>query len=186
MYAYGGFFFLQSHVDWCDRSTRGSLAGPHHRVHREWQWPLSGLHSIVMVKSAQLGAGGGARTPPFTLTTITSTIVVYAPAERADTIPLFLLYPYMYSVVPTDTLLIAWISFSLFQGGRARTDFSLAWLEAAWYFSEGGHGPSRSSSVQKMLHGMCITVTHLRFNFLCLLLLYSIYLNGLFPAPVHS
>jgi hypothetical protein len=46
----------------------------------------------------------------------------------------------------------------LSQGGRARTDFSLAWLEAAWYFSEGGHGPTRRRSVQKMLHGMCITV----------------------------
>ncbi len=136
------------------------------------------------------------------------------------------------------------------QGGRARTDFSLAWLEAAWYFSEGGHGPTRSRSVQKMLHvyycttpvlnsrvllmytdtvkvlqgyhvqnspsgsfllwggalgsegvvydivwrrcprrtpwmmlrtPVCsypIIVTHLSFNFLCLLLLYSIYLNG--------
>jgi hypothetical protein len=36
--------------------------------------------------------------PPFTLSTITSNVVVYAPAERADTLPLFLLYPYMYSV----------------------------------------------------------------------------------------
>ncbi len=27
------------------------------------------------------------------------TVVVYAPAERALTLPLFLLYPYMYSVV---------------------------------------------------------------------------------------
>jgi hypothetical protein len=26
------------------------------------------------------------------------------------------------------------------QGGRAQHDFSLAWLEAAWYFNEGGHG----------------------------------------------
>ncbi len=24
--------------------------------------------------------------------------------------------------------------------GRAQHDFSLAWLDAAWYFSEGGHG----------------------------------------------
>jgi hypothetical protein len=28
------------------------------------------------------------------------------------------------------------------QGGRARTDFSLAWLEAAWYSSGSGHGPT--------------------------------------------
>ncbi len=41
----------------------------------------------------------GARKPPFTLSTIIYKVVVYAPAERADTLPRFLLYPYMYSVV---------------------------------------------------------------------------------------
>jgi hypothetical protein len=56
-----------------------------HRVHIEWHLPFSGLHSIVMVKLAQAGEDRGA-------------VVVYAPAERADTLPLFLLYPYMYSV----------------------------------------------------------------------------------------
>jgi hypothetical protein len=30
-------------------------------------------------------------------------VVVYAPAERADTLPLFLLHPYMYSVIKTTT-----------------------------------------------------------------------------------
>ena len=33
----------------------------------EWQWPLSGVHSIMMVKSAHPGEGGGARPPPFSL-----------------------------------------------------------------------------------------------------------------------
>jgi hypothetical protein len=66
---------------------------------REWQWPLSGVHSIMIVKSAQpVVRVGGAPLPPFTLSTITSKVVVYAPAERADALPLFLLYPYMYSV----------------------------------------------------------------------------------------
>jgi hypothetical protein len=32
--------------------------GKGHRVHTEWQWPLSGAHSI-MEKLAQPGAGGG-------------------------------------------------------------------------------------------------------------------------------
>jgi hypothetical protein len=41
----------------------------------------------------------GARFPPLTLFTITSNVVAYALAERAGTLPLFLLYPYMYSVV---------------------------------------------------------------------------------------
>ena len=29
-----------------------------YRVHTEWQWPLSGEHSIMMVTSAQQGEGG--------------------------------------------------------------------------------------------------------------------------------
>ncbi len=63
--------------------------------HTEWQWPLSGVpvHSIMMVKSAQPGEGWD-----FTLSTITSKVVVYGPAERSDTLPLFILYSYMYSV----------------------------------------------------------------------------------------
>jgi hypothetical protein len=43
-------------------------------------------------KSAQLVRGGGARPPPLTIYTITYKVVVYAPAERADTLLLFLLY----------------------------------------------------------------------------------------------
>jgi hypothetical protein len=45
-----------------------------HRVHIDWQRPLSalsGVHSIMMEKLAQAGEGGGARPPPFTLFTIT-------------------------------------------------------------------------------------------------------------------
>jgi hypothetical protein len=41
----------------------------------------------MMEKSAQPGEGGGARTPPSTLT-ITYKVAVYASAERADTLPL--------------------------------------------------------------------------------------------------
>jgi hypothetical protein len=40
----------------------------------------------------------GAHPPPFTVFTITYKVVVYVPAERANTLPLFLLYNYMYSV----------------------------------------------------------------------------------------
>ncbi len=42
-----------------------------------------------------LGVVGGT---PLTLSTMTSKIVAYAPAVREDTLPLFLLNPYMYSV----------------------------------------------------------------------------------------
>ncbi len=58
-----------------------------HRVHTEWQWPLSGVHSIMMEKIVQVGEGGGARSPPFSISTVTYKVVVYAPAERADTFP---------------------------------------------------------------------------------------------------
>ncbi len=46
---------------------------------------------------------GVARPPSFTICTIPSKVVEYTPAERSDTLLLFLLYPYMYSVVPPPT-----------------------------------------------------------------------------------
>jgi hypothetical protein len=46
---------------------------------------------------------GGARPPPFTLFH-SNKVAVSAPAERADTLTQFLLYPYMYSVVSTAAL----------------------------------------------------------------------------------
>jgi hypothetical protein len=53
-----------------------------------------------MVKSAQPVGGGGFHALLLSLSLQSpSKVVVYAPAERADTLPLFLLYPYMYSVV---------------------------------------------------------------------------------------
>ncbi len=56
------------------------------RVQIDWQWPLYGAYSKKMVKSAQSGdGGGGARPPPFTLSTITSKVVLYDPAMRAET-----------------------------------------------------------------------------------------------------
>jgi hypothetical protein len=43
---------------------------------------------------------GGARLCTyFTISTITNKVEVYVPVEREDTLPLFLLYPYMYSMV---------------------------------------------------------------------------------------
>jgi hypothetical protein len=44
---------------------------------------------------------GSARPPPFTLFTFTYKVAVYTPAERADILPLFHLYPYVYSVMAT-------------------------------------------------------------------------------------
>ncbi len=50
-----------------------------------------------MEKSAQPGEAGGCTPTHFILSTITYKVVVYAPADTADTLPLFL-YPYMNSV----------------------------------------------------------------------------------------
>ncbi len=55
----------------------------------------------MMEKLAHAGEGGSACSPPFTISTILYKVVVYTPAERADTLPLFLLYHYMCSVVST-------------------------------------------------------------------------------------
>jgi hypothetical protein len=78
-------------------STSAFVDRYNQRLHRV-AMSLSGVHSIMMVKS--WWGWGSARPPPFTLSTITSKVVVHVQAERADTLPLqyFLLYPYMYSV----------------------------------------------------------------------------------------
>ncbi len=45
---------------------------------------------------------GGARPPPLITFTLTSKVAVYTPAEWADTLTMFHLYQYMYSVVKTE------------------------------------------------------------------------------------
>ncbi len=55
----------------------------------------------MMEKSAQPGEGGGALPLPFTKSTITYKVVLYAPGENADTLILFLLNSNTYSVVQT-------------------------------------------------------------------------------------
>ncbi len=70
----------------------------------ELQQLLSGVHSVMRVKSVLAGEGGDARPPPLITFTLTSKVAVYAPAEWADTLTLFHLYQYMYSVGRTLTL----------------------------------------------------------------------------------
>ncbi len=60
---------------------------------------FSGVHSIVMEKSALAGEVRGACPSSFTLFSITYKVAVYAPAERADPLSVFHIYPYMFSVV---------------------------------------------------------------------------------------
>ncbi len=54
-----------------------------HIVHTEWQWPYI---PPWLKNQPSLVREGGVRPPPFTISTITNKVVVYAPAERA--------YPY--------------------------------------------------------------------------------------------
>ncbi len=72
------------------------------REYTELQPLLSGVHSVMRVKLALAGEGGGARPPPFITFTITSKVAVYAPAEWIDTITLFHLLENIYSVVGTS------------------------------------------------------------------------------------
>jgi hypothetical protein len=70
-----------------------------HRVHRTatatfWRT----FHHDGKISLGRWG-WGGARLPSYTISTITYKVVMYAPAERADILTLFLLYPCMYTVV---------------------------------------------------------------------------------------
>jgi hypothetical protein len=68
-----------------------------HRVHTEWQLPLHGG------KISPVCCRGVHAHPPFTLPSRTKLWCTLHAAERADTLPLFLLHPYMYSVIKTTT-----------------------------------------------------------------------------------
>ncbi len=75
----------------------------------EWQWLLSGVHSIMMVKSSQPGEGGGCMPTPFhSVYHHKQSCGVRSNWEGRCTPPPpprgFLLYPYMYSVsLPTPS-----------------------------------------------------------------------------------
>jgi hypothetical protein len=55
-------------VDPCLLSGRDHR-DPQTREYIDWKWPISCVHSAMMVFVAQLAEGGGARPPPFTLST---------------------------------------------------------------------------------------------------------------------
>jgi hypothetical protein len=66
-------------------------------VHTQWQWPISGVHSIMMEKLAlvMVRVHSTQSPTPFrsTVCTITYKVAVYAPDERADSLPVFHPYP---------------------------------------------------------------------------------------------
>jgi hypothetical protein len=80
--------------------------------HTDWQWPLDGVHSIMMVKSAQDGEAGMCTPNTFHSVYHHKQSCVYAPAY---TLPLFLLYTYMYSVGPAHGRIKCKLSIPLFR-----------------------------------------------------------------------
>ncbi len=72
----------------CDAPTEYTKSGNDHFWHT--------FHHDGKMSSGLRG-WGGARPSPFTKSTITYKVVVYALPERAHTLPPFLLYLYMYS-----------------------------------------------------------------------------------------
>ncbi len=74
-------------------NSRPTASPSNHKVqsteYTELQPLLSGVHSVMRLKFALAGEGGGARPLPFITFTITSKVAVYAPAEWAETLTLF-------------------------------------------------------------------------------------------------
>jgi hypothetical protein len=68
--------------------------GRYHRVHRvATDTFLLTFHHDGKISLGWWGWGGVHAHPPFSISTINYKVVLYTPAERADTLPLFLLYP---------------------------------------------------------------------------------------------
>ncbi len=83
----GEFFGVKIHFTvngtQCAFETYSSAVIVGNTEYTEWQQPLSGLHSIMMEKSAQADEVGGARAHPLLLYLPSRTkFVVYALAER--------------------------------------------------------------------------------------------------------
>ncbi len=84
-----------------DKSKGGNVKKVRGTEYTEWHWPLSGVHSMMRVKSAQAGEGGGARPPSFTMSSI---VYHHTCTNFSTTVPIFLLYPYIYYVVRSGTI----------------------------------------------------------------------------------
>jgi hypothetical protein len=72
------------------------------------------LAYIKIEKPAQSSDGRGWTPTPFTISTITNKVAVYAPAERADTFPLFLLHPYMCTLWGTPQYTVLFVRIKLY------------------------------------------------------------------------
>ncbi len=78
--------------------------------------------------------------PPLTLSLIVITykVVVYAPAERADTLPLFHLYPIMYSALSPNSKYRGFGVYSINKTG-SRQNLSVTNANAASEFAAAQH-----------------------------------------------
>jgi hypothetical protein len=72
----------------------------HHKVHRDAT--ANFWRTFNCDGKTSPGEGGGLHALPFSLYLPSSKVVVYALAQRADTLALFPLCPYKYSVVSTE------------------------------------------------------------------------------------
>ncbi len=83
-----------------------------HRVHTEWQRPLSGVHFIMMEKLAQAGKGVGARPPPFHyICPHVQSCSGRSSWEGSYTHTLFHLYPYVRYSVGYMITNLAWVMY---------------------------------------------------------------------------
>ncbi len=71
---------------WLEPQSTHRLAMATAKQAPEWQWPLSGVYSVMRIKSAQAGEGGSARLPRFTISTITYKVVVYGALRYSATL----------------------------------------------------------------------------------------------------
>ncbi len=62
-----GGYLIQRKVTILEFRRGLALARPDHKVHTEWQWPISGVHSIMMEKPAHAGEGEGVHALPLSL-----------------------------------------------------------------------------------------------------------------------
>ncbi len=79
-----------------------------HRVHTEWQWPLSSVHSIMMEKSAQAGEDWGCTPNPLSLYPTSCTkFVVYGTLQLRGryTLPISPLPLYIFCCLPCTAFL---------------------------------------------------------------------------------
>ncbi len=128
------FHMLDNFISWSKKYGLGEKYT--HRVHTEWQFPISGVNSIMMKKSALAGEGGGCTPTPFhsSYHHVQSCSVRYAPAERSDTLTLFHLYPYVYSVNIHNGIFSQFFSVLIFlEMYGSRNPVTLVFMTSCYY-----------------------------------------------------